>query len=130
MKLFGNRSSIHEGDFGSCCKDLGEAMRTPSQSMFRVEDNGVLYFTVGFVDTEEGVVGSTRLSSIVRFADLSFSPVKTSRESHIRVERRRSNQAMQLTASKLAMYASSVCRRERTLRAMHRGLAAADLVSR
>ena len=22
--------------------------------MFRVEDNGVLYFTVGYVDTEEG----------------------------------------------------------------------------
>ena len=43
---------------------------------------------------------------------------------------RRSNQAMQLTASKPAVYASGVCRRERMLRAMHRGLAAADLVSR
>jgi hypothetical protein len=41
-----------------------------------------------------------------------------------------SNQAMQLTASKPAVYASSVCRRERMLRGMHRGLAAADLVSR
>ena len=41
-----------------------------------------------------------------------------------------SNQAMQLTASKPDLYAWSVCRRERMLRFMHRGLAAADLVSR
>jgi hypothetical protein len=34
---------------------------------------------------------------------------------------------MQLTASKPAVYAWSVCRRERMLRGMHRGLAAADL---
>ena len=33
-------------------------------------------------------------------------------------------------ASKPAVYASSVCRRQRMLRSMHRGLAAADLVSR
>ncbi len=37
---------------------------------------------------------------------------------------------MQLTASKPAIYASRGCRRERMLRRMHRGLAAADLVSR
>ncbi len=42
----------------------------------------------------------------------------------------RSNQAMQLTASKPAIYAGGVCRRERMLRSMHRGLAPADLVSR
>ena len=41
-----------------------------------------------------------------------------------------SNQAMQLTASKPADYAESVCRRQRMLRLMHSGLAAADLVSR
>ena len=41
-----------------------------------------------------------------------------------------SNQAMQLTASKPAVYARSVCRLERILRSMHPGLAAADLVSR
>ncbi len=40
------------------------------------------------------------------------------------------NQAMQLTASKPAIYAWSVCRRDRMLRGMHSGLAAADLVSR
>jgi hypothetical protein len=37
---------------------------------------------------------------------------------------------MQLTASKAAIYAGGVCHRERMLRGMHRGLAAADLVSR
>jgi peptidoglycan/LPS O-acetylase OafA/YrhL len=40
------------------------------------------------------------------------------------------NQAMQLTASKPAIYASSVCRQCGMLRSMHGGLAAADLVSR
>ena len=42
----------------------------------------------------------------------------------------RPNQAMQLTASKPDVYAGRVCRRERILRGMRRGLAAADLVSR
>ena len=46
------------------------------------------------------------------------------------VTTKRPNQAMQLTASKRAVYASSVCRRKRMLRGMHSGLAAADLVSR
>ena len=41
-----------------------------------------------------------------------------------------SNQAMQLTASKPDVHAWSDCRRERILRGMHRGLAAADLVTR
>jgi len=29
-------------------------MKTPPNSMFRVEKNGVLYFTVGYVATEQG----------------------------------------------------------------------------
>ncbi len=37
---------------------------------------------------------------------------------------------MQLTASKPAIYVVSVCRRERIMRGIHGGLAAADLVSR
>ncbi len=40
------------------------------------------------------------------------------------------NQAMQLTASKPAIYAVRACRRECILRRMRWGLAAADLVSR
>ena len=42
----------------------------------------------------------------------------------------RSNQAMQLTASKLSIYLGGVRHREHILCGMHRGLAAADLVSR
>jgi hypothetical protein len=41
-----------------------------------------------------------------------------------------SNQAMQLTGSKLPIYAAGVCRRTSCLRASRAGLAAADLVSR
>ena len=41
-----------------------------------------------------------------------------------------SNQAMQLTASKPAIYASRAYRRASMLRGMHRGLAAADLLAR
>jgi hypothetical protein len=43
-----------ENRFGSCCKDLGEAMTAPPQSFFRIEDNGVFYLTVGFAKTPEG----------------------------------------------------------------------------
>ena len=46
------------------------------------------------------------------------------------LQRNPPNQAMQLTASKPDVRAWRVCRRERILRAVHRGLAAADLVSR
>jgi len=29
-------------------------MKTPTNSMFRVEENGILYLTVGYIDTEKG----------------------------------------------------------------------------
>jgi hypothetical protein len=63
----------------------------------------------------------------------SFSAMASTAEIVCHVSRRRnatSNQAMELTASKPDVYGWSVCRRERMLRFMHRGLAAADLVSR
>jgi hypothetical protein len=40
--------------FGTCCGDLHGAMKSPPNSFFRVEDNGVLYLTVGYVQTERG----------------------------------------------------------------------------
>ena len=40
--------------FGDCCKDLGDAFLQPPNSFFRIEDNGVLYLTVGFLETEQG----------------------------------------------------------------------------
>jgi hypothetical protein len=40
--------------FGSCCKDLADAMSEVPNSFFRVEANGVLYLSVGFVSTDNG----------------------------------------------------------------------------
>ena len=37
-----------------CCKDLADAMTSPPNSFFRVEENDVLYLTVGYVQTTEG----------------------------------------------------------------------------
>jgi hypothetical protein len=41
-------------EFGSCCEDLKTAMQHPPNSFFSVEENGVLYLTVGYVATEDG----------------------------------------------------------------------------
>jgi len=41
--------------FGNCCKDLRDAMTTPPTSLFRVNDNGVLFLTIGYTQTEQGV---------------------------------------------------------------------------
>lgn len=40
--------------FGSCCNDLSDAMTQPPNSFFRIEDNGVLYLSVGYINTENG----------------------------------------------------------------------------
>lgn len=45
---------IENQTFGSCCIDLSEAMTGPPHSFFRVEENGVLYLTVGYMPTDEG----------------------------------------------------------------------------
>ena len=45
---------IYDGPFGSCCKDLKDAMGVPAHSMFRAESNGVLYLTVGYADNPQG----------------------------------------------------------------------------
>ncbi|HKG14590.1 MAG TPA: hypothetical protein VKB12_14785 [Pyrinomonadaceae bacterium] len=42
-------------DFGSCCKDLSDAMTGPPRSLFRVEEEGVLYLSVGYAQTPQGV---------------------------------------------------------------------------
>jgi len=41
-------------DFGACCKDLRDAMTGVPESFFRIEGNGVLYLSVGYVQTERG----------------------------------------------------------------------------
>lgn len=40
--------------FGSCCRDLKDAMTSPPNSFFRVEESGVLYLTIGYMPTDEG----------------------------------------------------------------------------
>ena len=40
--------------FGSCCQDLRDALTQPPNSLFRVEENGVLYLAVGYADTPDG----------------------------------------------------------------------------
>ena len=42
---------VHRGSFGSCCRDLADAMTTPSEKSFRVEKSGILYLTVGSTRT-------------------------------------------------------------------------------
>lgn len=46
---------MYKGPFGSCCKDLNDAMTSPPASLFRAEDNGVFYLTIGYASTPEGV---------------------------------------------------------------------------
>jgi hypothetical protein len=43
-----------ESQFGNCCKDLNDALNAPPHSLFRVEDNGVLYLTIGYAETPQG----------------------------------------------------------------------------
>ena len=47
-------SQVHKGPFGSCCKDLKDAMTFPPNSFFFVEKNNVLYLTVGYAQTDKG----------------------------------------------------------------------------
>ena len=44
---------IMNNNFGSCCSDLKEVMYDLPESFFRVEDNDVLYLTVGCGRTKE-----------------------------------------------------------------------------
>jgi hypothetical protein len=52
--MAGKSDEKYKGEFGSCCKDLHDAMNIPPNSFFHVSDEGVLYQTVGYVNTEYG----------------------------------------------------------------------------
>ena len=47
---------VYEGAFGSCCKDLKDAIDSSlvPNSFFMVGENGVLYLTIGYVNTNDG----------------------------------------------------------------------------
>jgi hypothetical protein len=49
--------SLFEGEFGTCCEDLSESLAVPQVSMFRVEDSGVLYLSIGYLEVEGGGTG-------------------------------------------------------------------------
>ena len=51
-----SKPGLYKGKFGTCCKDLKDAMdkKIVPVSFFRVEENNVLYQTVGYIDTENG----------------------------------------------------------------------------
>ena len=52
MGLFSKRPPAPQ--FGKCCDDLKAAIQQPENSTFRVESNGVLYLSVGYVTTPQG----------------------------------------------------------------------------
>ncbi len=52
FKKFKSKSNDSSSRFGTCCKELQDAMTAPPNSFFRIEENGVLYLTTGYVDTE------------------------------------------------------------------------------
>ena len=45
---------MNDQRFGNCCKDLSDALSAPPHSFFRIEENGVLYLTIGYAETTEG----------------------------------------------------------------------------
>lgn len=51
-----DKSTLYSGSFGTCCNDLRDAMDSTKvpNSFYRVEENGVLYQTVGYVNTDRG----------------------------------------------------------------------------
>jgi hypothetical protein len=41
--------------FGSCCSEMRDTLDLNGQRLLRVEDNGLLYMAVGYVETPDGV---------------------------------------------------------------------------
>lgn len=41
-------------EFGTCCQDLKDAMTSPPNSFFLVDENEILYLTVGYIQTDQG----------------------------------------------------------------------------
>jgi hypothetical protein len=41
---------------GQCCKDMIDSQKIPENSMFRIESNGVMYLSIGYSKTDQGIV--------------------------------------------------------------------------
>ena len=104
-------------------------------SLARVPDGeAALNFGALLLQIEQAV-GRSRFRRVLatlpqETRELAFGQMTAARRIRDFVARKRPNQAMQLTASKPDVYAFRVCHRNRMLRGMRIGLAAADLVSR
>ena len=65
-------------NFGNCCDDFADAMQEPEHSMFRVdEENGVLYLSVGYLETPEGAAW---LDQAVLYCPFCGKQLQTRRE--------------------------------------------------
>lgn len=55
IMLFGKKreDGVHQGPFGSCCKDLADCMQQPN-SLIKTSEDGTLFLTIGYVRTEQG----------------------------------------------------------------------------
>jgi len=42
-------------EFGSCCDDLKRALTVPPNPLFRISESGVLYLTVGYVQSDQSL---------------------------------------------------------------------------
>lgn len=42
-------------EFGTCCDNLGKAMRDPPSPLIRVEVGGTLFMAVGYARTDRGI---------------------------------------------------------------------------
>jgi hypothetical protein len=51
------------GKLGTCCEALKQAMFGVAESFFRIEDNGILYLTIGYIkkDAQTGFYDSAVL---------------------------------------------------------------------
>ena len=56
LQLMADSSQIPKpAEFGSCCDELEKAMSLPPNKMFWVSDDGVLWLSIGYVQSEDGL---------------------------------------------------------------------------
>jgi hypothetical protein len=51
-----SQENLYKGNFGTCCTNLGDALNKKKipNSFFNINENNILYQTVGYIDTDEG----------------------------------------------------------------------------
>ena len=51
MAFFSKRPA----EFGSCCQELKDSLTIPQERFFSASEEGVLYITIGGIQTEDGM---------------------------------------------------------------------------